>query len=163
VVARAADPGPPGARQPIAERAEAREDAEVEQGDVQQREDAHRGAFLSARDQRRKQELDEQEEGNEDREHDQETDEHFLAGTRPFEAVVDDVRARPKIAPLPRRRPEAVDPERNDGQQRVGCRNREIFPPISGEADRAAAAGRRRCRRIHGNTPVVPRARRKLQ
>ena len=86
-IAAAADAAPPSSRQTIAERTEAGEAAKINQADVEQQHDGTGGEFMTARDHRRKQKLDEQEERQQDRHDDQEANEHLFPGAAPFEPV----------------------------------------------------------------------------
>src|SRR5690606_18489999 len=67
-------------------------------------------------------------------------DEQLHPGTGPFEPLVDEARARPEILPFARRRPEAADAERDDGQQQIGEGDRREFLPRPVKTERGFRA-----------------------
>ena len=70
VVTAAADTMPPAARQAVAKGSESREPPEVDKRDVEEEQDGPRCPCLASRNQGREQELEKEEEGREDRDHD---------------------------------------------------------------------------------------------
>ena len=139
-VAAPADAPPARARQAIAQGAEPRDSAEIE--DRKQRPHAERRSqrLVAAGDQRLRNEAHSEIGHAEQHQHDDETGKQLHPGACPFEMLVDEPRARPQIAPLARGGPEPVDAQRDDRQQEVGQRDPRKILPVAFECESAVRA-----------------------
>ncbi len=139
-VAPATYAAPAGPRQAITKCAEAGDPAQIENRYKRDCPESGADGFVSASDQCLCHEAQPEIGQAEQQDDHHEAEKQFHAGAGPFEVLIDEARPRPQITAFARSRPEPVNAQRHDGQQKVGQRDPREILPVTFENEGAVTA-----------------------
>ncbi len=131
IITAAPYPVPVRAAQPITKAPEYGEPGHVEEDKIEGKEEHSGKGRVPAQDQRLRHELEQEERHEEDRNHQQEAQEQFLACARPFKPVVNEPCLAPEVAPFACNAPEAVKTQSHDREHEVREQDRRQLPPVT--------------------------------